>query len=261
MQQKSRLFTLIELLVVVAIISILASMLLPALSKARASAKSITCMGNEKQVAQMMFLYMDDYDDFQTTGWVSGMNFWHRTLPYLYLGGGSAPGVGSHKAFKCPTMATFHNGTVASSSYSLMIYNHSTHGKRYYTNNNGNGWYTNGNFSRAVKTPLVAEKPASTVMFFEGEVNDRYAWAGKSNINAWAAQAFYTWNYTSGHNSGLDLRHSTADLEPGHSSYPAEWRGVGGKANFAFIDGHTESFGYDRAIADSSKNLALHTIR
>lgn len=94
MNQK-HFFTLIELLVVVAIIAILASMLLPALTRAQERAHIASCQSNVKQLASGAIAYTIDYNDFmplsnQSANWESVSRdepYWISEI-YPYVGAG-----------------------------------------------------------------------------------------------------------------------------------------------------------------------------
>jgi prepilin-type N-terminal cleavage/methylation domain-containing protein len=118
---RPRAFTLIELLVVIAIIAILASMLLPALSRAKETARAAKCISNLRQIGIGMLMYAEDSNNtfhYLPTASVPNNGQWYANprstvilppqhelaywgIPYItskYLGT-----EGSKKVFRCPS--------------------------------------------------------------------------------------------------------------------------------------------------------------
>jgi len=117
-RQASHRFTLIELLVVVAIIAILASLLLPALSKARDSARGTTCLNNLKQIGTSISFYANDNEDYipsSTTPavWLVYSATYPNWMQY-YVGAGD----GMRKIVNCPM---YHGLWYNSGNYGLTL--------------------------------------------------------------------------------------------------------------------------------------------
>lgn len=129
--KPSHAFTLVECLVVIAIISILAALLLPALSRARDQANRTACMSNLRQVNLAIHLYARDFDDMlpvlpEPNPYPNGVGAYYKQLVkgYLDLSGPASP---REKVFICPSDRTIGSQiSHAFTSYTFSGYEVST---------------------------------------------------------------------------------------------------------------------------------------
>jgi prepilin-type processing-associated H-X9-DG protein/prepilin-type N-terminal cleavage/methylation domain-containing protein len=244
--KKRNAFTLVELLVVLAIITVLISLLLPALNKARRAAVSVQCMSNLRQCQMGFALYANDNRQVILVQrlWDGGIRLWPP-----YLGGGfdcwDNPGgvvyLTNRKVMLCP--ANYFYGA----DITIPFVTNDPSG------NNNFGYGVNcdgddGSFqTKADIDPSDHDSSGNPKHYLNIQHLSHLVWSSNSarystpSQTVLLADSFYltTSAYRLGHNGG---RLYPSDLNGNLSYYGSNIQlSHGDKANVAFYDGHVES--------------------
>jgi len=225
---NQKVFTLIELLVVIAIIAILASMLLPALTKAKQTAHGITCTNNLKQLSLVMHSYVNDYDGYWPP--YQPNSLWKK----LVLNGYVERGKNDYyidKKYDCPS----NNRAQSGRSYlpTIQVTNYGGRASVY-------GFTDNNNY--AVKVVRVKKPETRGTLTENGmDINVNAGYAGEADLGFSA----YRWDISCLRNSmgGSDIRVYDNIHNQG--------------MNIPFVDGHVKRKGkmeFDEYTFDINKN-------
>lgn len=172
----SRGFTLLELLVVIGIMLVLAALLLPVMSQAKARAKQTSCLNNLKQINLAVRTYADDFKDkvAPPPRFYTSVETWFRykELVASYAGRSETPKP-SDKLFSCPADAFFYS---ASGYHSKGLCETPQTGYSSYIFNAGNLIGTNGYPGISGSGLVEVKEPSKTVLICEAAAFTPFSW-------------------------------------------------------------------------------------